>query len=298
MVSLEEIFGRENLEGVRGREISIDPEQKKYQRKYFVEHAGDYFDLEGYYATLRQNNGDIDSMNDISNLLIPQNPNLLLKRGSEGILLAADAQLSLSSIDLAKYTKNRDLADKLSGEQLQNVIINQAHPDNLLIYTANEKEHDRLAEIIKKRAAILFQKPEVLKKDIPELMKNAPIWHQILYSRYSEDQTYLSELINSYASVISKVYEKEFTKKRGDKRVPDKAKLHKFYDRNLKIVTDEVDKEPDQKTKEKIWDKSAKPVYLLTAKTLYESEKEKEKKETQTGEEKRKEERKKLGMYE
>lgn len=301
-VKLTDMYNNEDLESIVGRSISIAPEQKSYDRKYFVDHAGDYFDLRDYHATLNERNGDVGAMNNISYLLHPTNPRLLLNRGSEGILIAADVELSESGKNLAKYTDNRKLDEKLDEKQLDALLMRIGHPEDTLLYKTDDKSHERLAELVKKRAIIMARKQELLVQDIPELMENAPAWHKVIFNRYAEDQSYIADFLSSYTRTISRVYGREFGKeviKEGEKRIElDKDKLYKFYRENIQVVEDAIKNEPDEKKKESIWDKSLKPIHLTTTEIIYNAERRKEKEEEQEKEEERKKQRRAKGIRE
>lgn len=304
-VVVREVLG-ENLEDFVGRDISIDPEEE-HDRKYFVEKADDYFDLRDYHAALKQNSGDFDAINDIAYKLSPENPKLILNRGAEGALLAAKNQLDSSGEELAKYADKNSLVERLSDEQLDSLVLSLVNTENVrdsFIYETGDFEHDRIAEIVKKQALIIAGKQNDLIKDISRLMKDkkVPAWHKAIFDRYSDDQTYLAELINSYTGVINMLYAKEFTEekeKEGKKiRVPDGDKLYKFHRDNLKVAEDAVDDEPDEKKKYKIWDKNIKPVYLIASEIFFRSEKKAQKEEDEKDEEKKKKERKARGLKE
>jgi len=295
-MSLVDIIKDEGLkEKLTGREISINPESG-YEKKDFVQHSDDYFDLAGYYSALRNNNGDIDAMNDIAKILIPENPRQLLVTGTEGCLLAANVAASKAGVNLAKYTEKNSLVDKLEAEELNTVVLQLGNPENPYIFKTGDKKHDKLAEIVKGQSALAFRKIDVLKEDIPELMKDAPEWHQAVFSRYSGDQEYMNVFIESYAGVISALYEKYFTVGKGKDKKLDREELYKFYDENLKCAKDAIDKEENQKTKYGIWDDNIKPIDLIIANVLYRREKAELKKQEPTEAERRKEERKKAGL--
>ena len=295
----KEVLGKD-LEALVSREISINPNTKRYNRKYFIDKAGDYFDLGAYYQALQENKGNAGAMSDISKLLIPSNPSLLLNRGSDGILLAADTALSEAEKALAEYSDNLSLVEKLDAEQLNKLIISLANPERPLIYRTENRAHERLAEIVKRQALISSGKREELIKDLPELMEDAPLWHKVIFSRYQGDQSYMTELLSSYASIISTIYSREFSKevieKGKKKRVPDEDKLFSFYKRNIKVVESERDSEPEEKVKYDIWSKYIAPIHLTSAGLLYKSEKKAQKQEVKGKTEDRKRHRAELGI--
>lgn len=279
--SLRDLLDEKELKELRGRNISIIL-GRIYDRQKFVSAMGDYTGLQKDYMALKENSGDTGAMDNIAGLLNPKNPNLILDQGLEGVLTAADAQLSASGTDMAKYAERYSLVDKLSGEPLNALVLQLGNPNHPLLYKSDDKEHRKLAEIVKKMRKVQSGKIEELAEDIPELMnapslEGVPAWHQALFARYGNNQAYLQGFLKSYASVISAIYAKAFTRpgKGNDKgkRVPNATKLLQFYDENLKVVEDTISREDNDEEKRKIWDKSIKPIDLMVAGLLYDAEK-------------------------
>ncbi len=275
-LSITDVLKKEDLESLLGRDISIDP-SRSYNEKYFVKNCGNYFNLKDSYLALRENSNNFDAMENIAELLIPKNADLLINRGPRAVLKVADVQLAKAEISLAQYTERNNLDEKLNGNQLNNLILLLGNPDFFLLYKTGDKSHDKLVEIVKRQSIVMFGKKEKLLEDVRDLMKVAPLWHQVMYSAYSNDHSYMGEFLESYTDIIKEIYTKEFTKeitKGGKKeRKPDKAKLLNFYRKNLESAKTKMNSEADEKKKLKIWNEKIKPIYLMVAQSLYEGKK-------------------------
>lgn len=267
-----DLMNPEEVELLLGRDISIDATQG-FDKKYFKDSFGEYLTLTQSIGALNKNSADVNAMDNIALLLSPQNPNIILNRGLEGIMRAAKAQIGPASTAMAKFSENNSLVNKLSGESISNLILSLANPNHYLLYKTNDSDHEKLAALVSKQALVKLGRTEDLSSDIPGLIKDAPAWHQTLYSRYGNDPSYLAEFLTSYASVIDVVYKRQFTYERtikGNKqRVFNRPKLLGFFNTNLQVAQDKMDSAKTRKDKNKIWDAQIKPIQLMTATTLY-----------------------------
>jgi hypothetical protein len=202
---------------------------------------------------------------------------------------------------MARYSEKNSLLDKLDAEQLLGLTVALANPENPrqgFLYKTGNNKHDRQLEIVSRFAALQTGKTKSLEAEVAKLMQDAPEWHKAIFARYQNDASYWQDLMASYSHLVDSLFQAEFTKKAGKKKVLDKDRLHKFLKENIGVVDDKIDDEESERKKLKIWDKSLKQIYLEIARTLYQKEKPDQRLEDNPTGERKKRKRKNLGIKE
>jgi len=307
-MTLEQLIGKEAVQEIRGRNFGIDPSIKydpssKEVREKFVESAGDLFDVEEYYTKLRENSGDIGTLNDLTQLALKymggdRETNTAIMRDPNKALQQADLLLGTGYISMAKFIENsRDkIFDTLSAEQIFS-LIEGLHPQ--FCYKTGDAEHDRITLLKHKMSKI--QQTAQEKKDIGsaiqgelgELIKMMPKEQRAFLEENSE--AYIQSLKNSILGKIQQAYQALF--RTADGKALDKSALRKYLEDNYKFIKDAMNKKdrPD-KEKAKIWDKNLKPQYVEIARVLHGLEKSVEDRDRNEAEYDRKKQDRKEGI--
>ena len=312
-LTLEELIGKEQLDSISGKRFGIiDVKMNRdgvtygnipnYERKEFVERAGDLFDVEEYYAKLKQNSNDMDALKDLIKIAVDYVPGdkkrmkVLMQENPHLAISQADSLYSYGTIAMAKYIeKNRSkVFDKLNEKQLYSVF--QKTPS----YITGNKEYDRI-KVLKEKIKQM-QEAEENKMDISLIVRDE---FQELIERIPEEQRkFISDnadlvmpvLNQSLIHGIQRAYRSLFRDAEGN---PIKSQIVDYLKANYKVAEDFMENEiPKDKPFERfdVWDKRLKPHYIELARELYRPEKKEVKKDKDKDKEERKAKANDLGI--
>ena len=297
-MALEQLLGEQAVNEIKGRPFGIDPSMKydgnsKEVQEKFVKYAGNLFDVEKYYGKLKENSGDIGTLNDLAQLALKymagdKETNTAIMRDPNKALQQADVLLSTGYVNMAKFVENNrnKILDKLSAEQLYSLV------NRVPLYGTGNEGHDRvilLRDKLMKINQTAQEKGDIksaINREIEELIEKMPEEQKAFFQENSE--IYLQSLTRAILGKINKAYASLF--KTADGKNLDKPALKKYLEDNYRVIEDVMSEKdrPDNERLE-IWDKNLKPQYVEIAKELYPIDKN----EVKMDKDKDKEERKK-----
>jgi hypothetical protein len=300
MTSLEQIL--DNVQRGANPKFCLDRDQA-YDRKYFVERAGQFFDLEQYNANFVKNSNDIGVFHDLSNNLLNNSPDGFFNpQTAEKIqtdphfaLDTAHAFLNEGYFSFARYaSRNRDeMLDKLSDKALME-LFTRTHS-----YKTGNPEYDHIKQL-KDRINMITQLQEegrspteaITKEELDAELGKYSLGMQEFIKRHQS--VMLQPRMESILSSIVKQYTSLF-KKEDDSL--NRTALINYLKENHKVAEDVI-KDNDVPDNEKfaLWDKNLKPFYLELARQVYELEKKEYKTDKDKDKEQRKEDYSALGL--
>jgi len=261
-----------------GKPFGINPDSS-YDREEFVKRAGDLFDLQEYYAKLRENGNDVSTINDIAKIAVKYMPgdpgqNAHALRDPHIALEQANLLVNYGEYNMAKFVENhrRQLLDKLDDKQMYAVV------QNIAPYKIGNKDHDRLVNIVSKLKMIgearQNRRPaeEVFKEELTELMKKIPQEQQLFLANSPQVlENVRGALANYLMNAMGKSMDSYFNDKNGKQ---DRSRMITYLEDHYKYIEDQMkDKSIPNDKKVDIWDKNLKSQYLVIAQVLHKSEK-------------------------
>ncbi len=309
-MTLETLIGKDTLKSLRGRPFGIDPKivynsNSEEIRAEFVGKAGDLFDIEEYYATLRENSGDIGTINDLVGIAVNYMPgdkgeNAAMLRDPHVALEQADVLLSAGYYNMARFVENnRDaIFDRLSADQLYGLF------SKVPLYKTGNQEHDNIADLRAKMMQIqeASKKGEdlgsAIQKELQELIGMIPEEQRAFLQNNS--RAMISSLTNAVVNGVQKSFKGLF---RQQDKTLDKNALREYLEDNYEVVEDTLD-DKNKSSSERLserekfgrWDKNLKMQYVEVARALFKSEKPIHKKEKDEDKKAREDRDKNKGM--
>ena len=273
-----------------------------YDDDEFFDRTEDLFDVEEYSIRLKQNNNDIDALNDFIKVAVKYFPGNKSQMG--GIMQAnphiaislADSMYSNGTLAMARYVEcNRDdFFDNLDEKQLFSVF------ERVPSFVTKDKEYDKISKV--KKVVSQMKKPEDQRGDVIKILK--PLTDDFLKTLSKREKEFVERykaitqplIANSMWMLAQTEYHSFFKDKKGNlqkKEIQDYLEAN--YDAVEDFITDEI---PSNKPRERFdfWDKNLKEHYFELARELYGPVKKKVKMDRNEDKEKRKALAKAYGM--
>jgi hypothetical protein len=301
MANLTDIINQDTGQAILRPDFSINP-NASYDRKSFVKHAGDLFDLQEYSGKLREKTNDFDSLYDLINVLIKYAPGdaetnvNTWKHDTHEALKQANDFEGPGSVAMGKFVERRreSILNKLSAEQLYALF------QRIPIYEGNKPQHKKIKTLRDKvygmqKAAQEEQDPsQVVADEVRQLIEMASPDKKEFIMR--NQKAMLASLNIAVIKSIQKEYSLLFKDANGKL---NKNQIKEFLKDNYQIVEDFLDDEFSNKNNEEkadYWNDNLKPQYLQLANALYGPEEKAQKLVDNRAKEERKARAKALGL--
>jgi len=271
---------------------------KSYDRKTFVDSFGDFSDLEGYVKKLQEDPRNPDATSDLGALLLG-NPQFFSKVDDPFVTRKhAEDSYSQSVEEMAQYTK-RNFDDFLNKFEDEEVL---AYIHNVPLYKMEKgqgkEKHNKFVDSLNKIREVqkIAKEGDIGKMSqyVAEKMQDAPDWLKSAFAGSYANERYIGQLFEGFASNDQKRFEKMILDSEG--KEINRTFLEGVVRDSLDSAHKQKEKEEDNGTQNDIWKQDIRPCYTALAGMVYNKEKAKMKKDKNPEKEKRKVDRKKLGM--